>query len=51
MRKHVFLRVIIGLMIVSLSLLMASPSLAEVVQLPLDQTVTGEPLKEENWIV
>lgn len=51
MRKHLFLRVIIGLMIASLSLLMVSPSLAEVVQLPLDQTVTGELLKEENWTV
>ena len=51
MRKHLFLRVIIGLMIASLSLLMVSPSLAEVVQLPMDQTVTGELLKEENWTV
>ena len=37
------------LMILSLALLISSPALAEVVPLPLDQTVPGNPSKPEGW--
>lgn len=37
------------LMILSLALLISSPALAEVVPLPLDQTVPGRPAKPEGW--
>ena len=42
--------IIIALMILSLIFLVSSPSLAQVTELPLDQTVPGMPLQEENWI-
>lgn len=42
-------RTVIGLMILSLIFLVSSPAQAEVITLPLDQTVPGEPLPEENW--
>ena len=40
---------IIALMILSLIFLVSSPSFAEVTELPLDQTVPGCPVPEENW--
>ena len=43
--------ILIGLMILSLVFLVSSPSLGEVVPLPLDQTVAGEPVPEENWVL
>jgi len=43
--------VIIGLMILSLIFIVSGPALAEVIELPLDQKVPGEPAPEENWIL
>ncbi len=41
---------IIGLMILSLIFLVSSPTLAEITELPLDQTAGGLVPAEENWI-
>ncbi len=50
MRKANILRMTaIGLMLLSLAFLVVSPAQAAVVALPLDQTVPGMELPEENW--
>ena len=49
MNASVIRRILIGLMICSVIFLVSSPALAEIIELPLDQTVPGEPLPEENW--
>ena len=41
----------IGLMLCCLVLLVSGPALAEVITLPLDQTVPGQPWIEENWVL
>ena len=41
--------VLIAAMLVSMAALMISPALAEVVTLPLDQTVPGQPAVEGGW--
>lgn len=51
MKMHVIRWAAIGLMILSLVFLVSSPALAEIIELPLDQTAAGEPWAEENWIL
>ena len=51
MKMHVIRWAAIGLMILSLVFLVSSPALAEIIELPLDQTAAGEPWTEENWIL
>ena len=49
MKTRMLRMTLIGLMIFSLLFLVSSPSLAEVIELPLDQSVPGAPAPEENW--
>ena len=49
MNARVLRWAVVGLMIISLLFLVSSPSLGEIVTLPLDQTVPGMPVPEENW--
>ena len=49
MKARTIRRTVIGLMIFALIFVLSSPSQAEIVELPLDQTVAGMPGAEENW--
>ena len=49
MNAGIVRRIIIGLMIFSLIFLISAPSLADVIELPLDQKAGGQPWLEENW--
>ena len=49
MNAGIVRRIIIGLMIFSLIFLVSAPSLADVIELPLDQKAGGQPWLEENW--
>ena len=50
MKARVIRMTLAGLMILSLVFLVSAPSLAEVVELPLDQAQGGMPLAEDGWI-
>jgi len=41
--------IVVALMLLAMTMLVVSPSLSEVVTLPLDQTVPGQPAAEANW--
>ncbi len=41
----------IALMLAAVTMLVSSPAMADVISLPLDQTVPGQPAIEENWVL
>ena len=48
-KRSILCWILITLMLLALMMLVSSPALAEVISLPLDQTVPGRPAVEENW--
>ena len=50
MKSNIIRWVAAAVLLLGVSLLVSSPSLAEVTELPLDQTVPGNPAQEESWI-
>jgi exopolysaccharide biosynthesis protein len=50
MKRSLVCGIICALMLCSLAFLISSPALAEVVPLDTDQTVPGNPAKEDGWI-
>lgn len=50
MKRSLVCGIVCGLMLCCLAFLIASPALAEVTPLDLDQTVPGNPAKEDGWL-
>ena len=50
MKRSLVCGIVCGLMLCCLAFLIASPALAEVPPLDLDQTVPGNPAKEDGWL-
>lgn len=50
MKRSLVCGIVCGLMLCCLAFLIASPALAEVIPLDLDQTVPGNPAKEDGWL-
>ncbi len=50
MMKQIVRWVLVGVMLASMACLIASPAVAEVAALPLDQKMPGNPMQEDGWI-
>lgn len=50
MKANLIRWAVVGLMLLSLTVMVSSPALAEVTPLPLDQTVPGAPAAKDGWL-